>query len=69
VIKDHVLLLMCETYVTLSELTFHRRRYTMKLEIMKQYPILFTDARVVTSEGVLTRGWLLTDGRIIKGFG
>jgi len=36
---------------------------------MKQYPILFTDARVVTSEGVLTGGWLLTDGRAISEYG
>lgn len=41
----------------------------MNLEMMGQYRILFTDARVATSEGELTRGWLLTDGRIIKGFG
>ena len=41
----------------------------MNLEMMEQYRILFTDARVATSEGELTRGWLLTDGRIIKGFG
>ena len=36
---------------------------------MKENRILFTDARVIASEGVLTRGWLLTGGRIIAAHG
>ena len=36
---------------------------------MKENRILFTDARVIASEGVLTRGWLLTNGRSIAAHG
>ncbi len=41
----------------------------MKMQIMKENRILFTDASVIAPEGVLTRGWLLTKGRTIAEHG
>lgn len=39
------------------------------MQIMSVHHILFTDATVIGSEGVLTRGWLLTSGKQIEGYG